>query len=475
MKQLKPQDAQFLYMETENNLSNVTMICVYTPPETPVHAQVDYDPLAAISSQLQKRLPLSTIFTHRIKSVAMNLDYPYWEKDPHFQFENHLSRVNAAAPGDRAALNKAAANFHSRPLDLRRPPWEAQIVTGLDNIDNLAVGSFALLIKLHHAAIDGTAAMQLFLGLHDSSPEPTTSPVNVGNVPEQHPYPSRQQLLRNARENYLQSPVKAANRIISQLKSMRGTKTHTDLVPPVKKPPVPKTRFNQAVSPEKKLVTHSFPLDQVKLLRGLCAGATLNDIILGICSGALNRYLSHHQELPNIPLVAWVPINARRPGDAADDGNNISAMAINLASQISDPIERLQLIVATTQEAKAARTGTAARMVTDLSQELPSVGMAAFTKLLLASGVTGKICNLAVSNVPGPTAPLFLKGAQCREQYGMVPLGDNMGLFFVVMSYNGSLNISITTTEAILPDDTFMVNCLQEEFTLLNQRLNSGK
>ena len=475
MKQLKPQDAQFLYMETENNLSNVTMICVYTPPESLTQAQVNYDPLTAISCQLQKRLHLSTIFTHRIKTVAMNLDYPYWAKDPYFRFENHLSQVSAPTPGDRVALNKAAADFHSRPLDLRRPPWEVQIVTGLDNIDNLAPGSFVLLIKLHHAAIDGTSAMQLFLGLHDISADATETPVDANKSAELHPYPSRQQLLRKARENYLQSPLNATNRVINQLKSMRGAKNYIDELPPVKKPPVPKTRFNQAVSPEKKLVTHSFPLDQVKLLRGLCPESTLNDIILGICSGALNRYLSHHQELPNIPLVAWVPINARRPGDAADDGNNISAMAINLASQISDPIERLQLIVATTQEAKAARTGTAARMVTDLSQELPSVGMAAFTKLLLASGVTGKICNLAVSNVPGPTAPLFLKGAQCREQYGMVPLGDNMGLFFVVMSYNGSLNISITTTEAILPDDTFMVNCLQEEFTLLHQKLNSGK
>jgi len=471
MKQLKPQDAQFLYMETENNLSNATMICVYTPPETLEPGQADYDPLAAIKLQLQNRLHLSTIFTHRIKSVAMNLDYPYWAKDPHFKLENHLSETRAAAPGDRAALSKAAADFHSRPLDLRRPPWAIHLISGLDNIKGLPKDSFALLIKIHHAAIDGTSAMQLFLGLHDDSPDVPDTPQNAEAVEQAYPYPRRQQLLRTAGNNYLNSPINAANRVFTQLKSRRINKSQTENLPPVKKPPVPKTRFNQAVSQSKKLATHIFSLEQLKSLRKLAPGATLNDVILGLCSGTLNRYLDHHGELPNTPLVAWVPINARSPGGAADDGNNISAMAINLASQISDPIERLQLIVATTQDAKAARTGLAARMVTDLSQQLPSLGMAAFTKLLLASGVTGKMCNLAISNVPGPAKPFYLRGAQCREQYGMVPLGDHMGLFFVVMSYNGALSVTITTTEDILPDDDFMVNCLQAEFALLCQLL----
>ncbi|MEX1667397.1 wax ester/triacylglycerol synthase family O-acyltransferase [Zhongshania guokunii] len=471
MKQLKPQDAQFLYMETENNLSNATMVCVYTPPQSLEQSQANYDPLAAITKQLQNRLHLSTIFTHRIKSVAMNLDYPYWAKDPHFKLENHLSETRAAAPGDRAALNKAAADFHSRPLDLRRPPWEIHLISGLDSIEGFEKGSFALLIKIHHAAIDGTSAMQLFLGLHDDSPDTDEAAPSTNTSEQAHPYPQRQQLLRNAGSNYLSSPRNAANRVFSQLKSRRASKSQTENLPPVKKPPVPKTRFNQAVSPGKKLATHLLSLEQLKSLRQLAPGATLNDVILGLCSGTLHRYLNHHGELPNTPLVAWVPINARLPGGASDDGNNISAMAIDLASQITDPIERLQLIVATTQDAKAARTGLAARMVTDLSQQLPSLGMAAFTKLLLASGVTGKICNLAISNVPGPAKPFYLRGAQCREQYGMVPLGDHMGLFFVVMSYNGALSVTITTTEDILPDDDFLVSCLQEEFSLLCQLL----
>lgn len=465
MKQLKPQDAQFLYMETENNLSNATMVCVYSPPRE--HS--DFDPAAAFRQQFAERLHLSTLFNHRIKSLPFNIDYPYWEQDPYFSLDRHLSHIKAPTPGDRSALNQLAAQFHSQPLDLRKPPWEAQIVSGLDALDDLPQNSFALLIKIHHAAIDGVAAMKLFLGLHDSSPSIPSAQDSGITEKTGFTLPGRRQLLRNARRNYLNTPASAVSRLAKQISAMRKAKEST--ARPGAKHPVPKTRFNHPVGPDKKLVTSFFPLQSLKDLKALHPEATLNDIILAIVSGGLHRYLSHHRALPNIPLVAWVPINARQPGNADADGNNISAMAIGLASQIRDPMERLRRIVDTTTEAKEAKSGLAARMVTDLSQHLPSTGMAAFTQLLLASNTTGKLCNLAVSNVPGPQQALYLAGAECREQFGMVPLADRMGLFFVVMSYNGRLSLSITTTEDILPDHERLIACLHEEFDYLSQQL----
>ena len=464
IRQLKPQDAQFLYMETENNLSNATMVCVYAPP-----TDNTFSAARAVRQQFEQRLHLSSIFRHRIKTLPFNLDYPYWEKAPHFNLDHHISDVAAPAPGDRATLNRITAQFHSRPLDLRRPPWEAVVVTGLNHLEGLPTNSFAVLIKIHHAAIDGVAAMKLFLGLHDNSPTPETS-TDTPFDDTAYNLPTRKHLLHNARRNYLNAPASAVSRIAKQLGALRKASSD-DGTAGDKKHPVPKTRFNQPVGPEKKLATTFFPLDQLKALRQLHPGATLNDIILAISSGGLHRYLSGHKALPNIPLVAWVPINARQPDNADADGNNISATAIALASQIRDPMERLKRIVAATRDAKEARSGLAARMVTDLTQHLPSTGMAAFTQLLLASNTTGKLCNLAVSNVPGPQQALYLAGAECREQFGMVPLADRMGLFFVVMSYNGRLSLSITSTEDILPDHDTLIDALHSEFQWLCQQL----
>jgi WS/DGAT/MGAT family acyltransferase len=295
--------------------------------------------------------------------------------------------------------------------------------------------------------------MKLLQAVHDAASSPASSSA------ENHSFPEAGQLLQSAGRNLLASPLQSAKGLYRQWQQLKSSGRAA-----TPQPPVPKSLFNAPVGPEKSFTGCRLPLHDIRDIKSLVEGATVNDALLAICGGGLHRYLSSKGRLPNIPLVAWVPINARTESSQNQDGNNITATAIRIGTQLSDPLERLAVIRQHTLDAKLARTGRSARVMTELTQHLPGPVLAPFTKLLMASGATSKMCNLAISNMPGPQQSLYLSSAECLEYYGMVPLGDEMGLFIVAMSYNGIISLSITSTAEILPDPEFFVDCLLEEF-----------
>jgi WS/DGAT/MGAT family acyltransferase len=359
--------------------------------------------------------------------------------------------------------------------------WEIHIVNKLNNIDetecaNVPSGSFALITKIHHVAIDGTSAMRFFQALSDIDPTgtPATDIDNIQGVHDDEPTVGK--MLYNAIHNHIRSPLQFMNTaarsipsiapsvmrsLINRDKSERNTVVHS--------------RFNDAVAPQKSFSACSFQLGDLKSLQALAPESKLNDVVLAICSGALHHYLLAHQDLPATPLIAWVPINARTPkaDSSASDGNEITAMSANLYTHIGDPIARFKAITAATRLSKEAKSGVSARLMTDLSKHMPGATMALASKLILASNVTAKLCNLAVSNVPGPQIPLYIKGAQCLHQYGMVPLADAMGLFVVTLSYNGKMSFSVTSSDNIIPDLPFFTECLTLAFNELKDLTNT--
>jgi diacylglycerol O-acyltransferase len=188
-------------------------------------------------------------------------------------------------------------------------------------------------------------------------------------------------------------------------------------------------------------------------------------VILAICSGALRRYLIHHKELPTDTLVAVAPINRRTSGrEAETPGNNISAMSVELATNHADPVERLAAIRAYTRDAKEAKTGLSARVMTDLTKHIPGATMAGVARLLTSPRFAPKAANVFISNVPGPQFPLYMAGAKITHQFGMAPLSHNMGLFIATPSYDGRVSFSITSERKIMPDVAFFRECIQASF-----------
>ncbi len=176
---------------------------------------------------------------------------------------------------------------------------------------------------------------------------------------------------------------------------------------------VPETRFNGRVSPQKMFEARRFPLDDLKAARAAVPGSTINDVILTVCGGALRRYLQHHEELPDDSLVAFVPINARPASSSDPDapGNNITAMTAPIFTDVEDPLERLACIHEATQQSKAAKSGISARLMTDLSKHVPASTQVLASRLVLGAGLRNRLCNLFISNVPGPQVPLYMNGA----------------------------------------------------------------
>lgn len=232
---------------------------------------------------------------------------------------------------------------------------------------------------------------------------------------------------------------------------------------------VPDTRFNGTVSPSKMFDGMQVPLSDFKAIRLLVPGSTINDVILAVCGGGLRKYLQHHGELPVDSLVAWVPINARgRPKANGDDpGNNVTSMTTLIYTNIEDPVERLQQVMASTQRSKAAKAGISARVMTDLSKHVPAATQVLASRLVLRMGVTSRVCNLFISNVPGPQLPLYMNGALQIGHFGMAPLVNGMGLFIATPSYNGNVSFNVTSTREIMPDIQYFVACLAESLAEL--------
>ncbi len=472
MKQLSAQDAQFLYMETNKSLSHVTSVAIFDPSTAP-DGKVRFK---QIIEHVQGRLHTSPIYKRRIYHVPLELDYPYWIEDEHFDIEYHIRHSRLPHPADWRQLCIHLARFHTRPLDMQRAPWEMYVIEGLDNIAGIPEGCYAVATKIHHAAADGMAIVNFFGGLLDLDQKGTpVMPVSKKVTSQRHEKPSPMQMYTRGLINGLRSPVnmtkafmKYAPSIVqnAQKKVLERNQEQNQV-----KQSVPMTRFNLETSPHRVFDSSTFSLEDFKPMRGLVKGATINDMVLAICSGALRKYLGHHKELPAESLRAFVPVNVRGPKNGSKQseqpGNNISTMSPLLYTNISDTMERLNAIYSETREQKAARKGISARLMTDVTRHIPASTQLLAARLAMRSEMAGRMTNVCISNVPGPQVPVFMNGATLVNQMGLGPLADRMGLFIAVTSYNGQMTFSATSCRRTLPDVELFMEYLRQSFNEL--------
>jgi len=461
MKQLSAQDAQFLYIETGNNLTHVMGVNIFDPSTAP-GGKVRFKD---IIEHIETRLIYSPVFKRRLMRLPLDFDHPYWVEDEFFDIEHHMFHSRLPEPGDWRQFCIHLARHFSRPMDMNRPLWDMYVIEGLDRIKGIPKGSYAIATRVHHAAIDGASAMHFFSALSDRDPEGTPAIDLEPFTEELGESPSTINVLNRALISNIQSPVKMASTLLKFSPAIFDTIRKTLGSDASKGKKVPQTRFNQPVSPHKMFEGTRFSLKDLKRIKDSVEGSTINDVVLAICSGALRTYLDHHGELPADPLVAIAPVNARSSGrDAELPGNNISAMSVALPTNVADPLERLQTIRDTTRQTKAAKSGISARLMTDLSKHVPAATMAGVARLIAGGRFTSRLCNLFISNVPGPQQPLYMNGAKMLHTYGMAPLADGMGLFIATPSYNGEMTFSVISAREIMPDIEYFRKCIDASF-----------
>ncbi|MGI9592464.1 MAG: WS/DGAT/MGAT family O-acyltransferase [Myxococcota bacterium] len=471
MQQLSGLDATFLNMETGRTPLHVSGLGIYDQSS----ASEGLVTFKGILRNLEARLHLARCFRQKLATVPLGLDHPYWIEDPEFDLEFHVRHIALPTPGDWRQLCIQAARIHARPLDLAKPLWEMYVIEGLDGVEGLPKNSFAILTKIHHAAIDGVSGAEIAAAIHDLEPGVLPPPPKKRWVAERDP--SLIELALWTTVNNVRQPLRFARLMSSaappvirttldRLWSRDGNRSAA---------PVPRTRFNGRVTPHRVVEGRIFSLDQVKAIRKQVAGATVNDVVLAVCSGALRRYLEHHGELPDESLVAFAPISVRSESEKGMAGNQVSGMLVPLHTEVADPLERLQRIHEASVDSKELTNAIGARSLTDMTKSMPGALMGLAGRVVARSGLMRRmnpIANCVVTNVPGPQVPLYMTEARMVANFGLGLPMDGMSLFHVVFSYAGTLTITVTCCRETLPDPAFYAECLNDSFEEL--RLAAG-
>ncbi len=457
MRQLSENDAAYIYSDSAHANSNVTLLHIYDQSTAKGGVVRFKQILAHIESRLG-RLP---VFRQKVLRVPLDLDYPYWVEDESFDVEYHVRHIALPKPGDWRQFCIQAARIHARPLDQQRPLWEMYVIEGLDSFLDLPVGSFAVLLKVHHSAIDVSKRNEITALLHDVSPDsPPPAPPEPW-FPENAP--GNFGLLWRAGFRAATLPLRMAQPLAKSWTTLKAA-TSTFLGEFLGRPQeFPMTRFNSEVSPHRVFDTRRFPLADFKALRKLVDGASVNDVVLAVCAGGLRRYLDLQGELPDESLVAAVPIALHGDDDAV-----FSWVRLELCTDIADPVARLAAIQALSSSSEVMAEAVSARELAELAQQAPSAAIAATSKMLRStSALLGNwtpLANCAIANVPGPQLPLYLQGARLTYLSAIMPIADGMGLVFSVTSYGDMVIVSFTACYEQLPDPELLAQCLRDSF-----------
>ncbi len=460
MQQLSGTDASFLYLEASHAPQHISTLAIYDPSTAP-GGGVRFK---KIIENYSRRVRGVKAMTQHLVEVPLNLGHPYWVDNGTFDPEFHIRHIALPKPGDWRQLCILVSRLHARSLDLSRPPWELWVIEGLDKVKGLPKGSFALFTKIHHAAIDGVAGLEMMEAVHDSTPDcdDAAGPKTVTHDGE----PSKTELLFRSTVNSIKSPLEllsvARNTVPGLARAFAGVRAGKLQ----RVGEIPRCRFNGPVSPHRVFDATSFPLDDIKRIKNSVAGATVNDVVLALVGGALNKYLSAHDELPEISLAAAVPVNIRSAQDAAG-GNQISMMTVRLETDKADPRERLQAVHEGSLNAKELNSAIGASTMSDYIQFMPPMLMSQVTRVSSSLGLMNHmnpVINTGVTNVPGPQVPLYNTGAKMVGYFGAGPIGDGMGLFHAISSYCGELSVSFISCRDIMPDPAFYMQCIKSSF-----------
>ncbi|NND83197.1 MAG: wax ester/triacylglycerol synthase family O-acyltransferase [Gammaproteobacteria bacterium] len=461
MQQLSGLDASFLYLETDNAPMHIASLSIYDPSTAP-GGKVTFKQILANTMARRHRVPpMSNVLVN----VPMRLDHPYWVRDENLDVEYHIRHMALPQPGDWRQLCILTSRLHARPMDRSRPLWEMDVIEGLDNVEGVPKGCFAIYLKIHHAAFDGASAVEMAAALHDLSPD-------YKNVTDQAEIsadsrPSDLSLLIRSQINAVKKPLRMFNVARSTLPNVAKMAAGLRKGELSRVKYVPRTRFNGRVSPHRVFDAMTVDFENIRTIKNVIEGVTVNDVALSICGGAMRKYLLAKNELPDTSTVAMAPINVRTKDQQGQAGNQVSQMTVLLRSDIEGAIERLKAVHRGTRDAKELSNAVGAKAMTDITQFVPSTIAASAAKLSSSLGLANQMkpsFNCTVTNVPGLQVPMYYTGAKMVTSFGLGPVMDSMGVFHAITSYCGQFIISVTACRKMMPDPEFYLQCVRESY-----------
>ncbi len=448
-------DATFLYTETPTSPMNIGSVVV-------IEGSLDFTTFKKI---IHSRIHQFKKLRQKLVYVPMSIDYPYWVDDPNFDIDLHINHIALPLAGSWKELRNTASAIFSEPLDQNRPLWSLTFVEGLNNIPQVPAGSVAIISKIHHVAVDGVGGAGLMSLFLDMTPEKM-------EIPEPRPYkpkpvPNELSLMINSTLSFAKDPLKFPKLITDTLKATlkagfltRVQKTELPTVPFT----APNTPLNGIIASRRKWNSAILSLDRIINLKTIM-GTTVNDVLLAICAGALRRYLNEKGKLPDKSLVAMVPISTRAKSEENQLDNQVSAMFVQIATNIEDPIARLEAIQENTNRGKTYQGALGAKTLANMAGAIP-FGIANQAARLYSkykvSEMHKPVFNVAITNVPGPKMPLYTNGHKMLSVMGSAPIIDGMGLIITILSYDGYVTVSPISDINSMPDLDLFTKYIRE-------------
>jgi WS/DGAT/MGAT family acyltransferase len=399
---------------------------------------------AMVTHRIAERIHLLPRLRQRLEEPPLGIANPVWTDDTGFDLDWHVRQASLPPPGGEAELGWFVGREFSHRLDRTRPLWEATFIEGL------ADGRHGLLMKVHHALVDGMAAIGMAALVLDPTPEPLEIP-----APEQEWAPRKYDMRRHV-ARVASKPLTRAPRLMidGMLRALdpdprrtaadmrRATEVALELAR--SRPQAPMTPLNRGISPNRRYAIAHTSLAALKQA-GKAAGGTVNDAVLALVAGMLRRYLAAGGDGTAAEEaatggarapVALVPVSVRDESDSGELGNRISTVFVDLPVDQPDLAERIRLIAAQTRELKESAAVRAGALMVGAAGWAPPLVSGMLARAL------GQVraFNLVVSNLPGPQQPFFLGGVRMAEIYPIVPLNPgNQGLTVGILSYDGQV------------------------------------
>jgi WS/DGAT/MGAT family acyltransferase len=389
----------------------------------------------AVRRHLEAKLHLVPRFRQVLHRPRLGLGWPLWVDAPSFDLADHIRVRRVAPPGDEAQLLKACQDLARRRLDPTRPPWELWLLPGLSG------GRVGAFLRLHHVLADGTAALAAFGALLDSTAEtPALAPLPWTPAA----IPTAGELLR---DNLSQRGHELA-RGCSALTHPRRTLRRAGQAAPawrevLTEQPAPQTSLNRPVGTDRLLALVRSRLDLAKQIAH-AHDAKVNDVVLAAVAGGVHELLaSRGEDVQGLTQRAMVTISEHQGTSGQAHGNKPGWMMVPLPFGEPDPVRRLELIVAETTARK--------------HKARPEAGSGIFRfvaaqRLWYRRFPRQRSVNLVVTNVPGPSVPLYLAGSRVLETFPMMPTMGNLTLVVAALSYAGQLNLTATADRDGCPD-----------------------
>jgi WS/DGAT/MGAT family acyltransferase len=469
MQRLSGMDAAFLALETDTMHMHVGAVMVFDPSSPDVSRDPSTRYFDRFHDVVEERIHLVPPLRRRVVRVPFGMHHPVWVEDPDFEIDYHMRRASLPAPGGHTELATFVADIAGRPLDQDSPLWEMHVVEGLES------GHVAVVPKVHHSLFDGASGVEVIASFLDSSPVARIVP-----FPQRpwrpEPIPTEAELMGTAMSSLVRQPERTVDVLRQTFGAMRDLaernrrlREEDDVSPPPAPFRAPRTSLNGAISPHRRFAFAQVPLDEIGTVRRVFSG-TVNDVVLATVAGALRRLLAERGERLEESVVAMVPMSRRSEADRGALGNKVSAMLVSLATQISDPVERLTTIAAGTRLAKDQ-----ARVLSEeLIQGWAQMAFPAFSSRIarLAGNLrlfdhVPPLFNVLVSNIVGSDLPLWCAGARLVALYPVGPLIEGVGLNVTVASYEGTLYFGILGCRDLVPEVAHFGDLLSDAFAEL--------